>query len=162
MVKHGLSTPNVEYLSFILAVLASLQECIWKNFLQQHAGWASKTVWTCHMNCILSGWTTLSTSKNKNVLLKVCMCKWGGKLVGYYMGQAEWERLLYTACSPQTYRIWKKQTNRKSPQDKKMNIKPHHFPKSQLYIDFIITAFCIRFTDHSLFSHIRDQAQIRA
>ncbi|XP_025752225.1 aminopeptidase Q isoform X3 [Manacus vitellinus] len=34
---------------------------IWKNFLQQRAGWASKIVWTCHLNCMLSGWTTLNT-----------------------------------------------------------------------------------------------------
>lgn len=97
VVRHSSSTPNVVCISFILTVLTSLQECIWRNSLQQLAGWASKTVWTCHLNCMLNGWTTLSTSKNDDLVLEVCMSKGGGKLKSCYKGEAEGEMLLYTA-----------------------------------------------------------------
>lgn len=89
VVRHRSSTPNVVCISFILTVLTSPQECIWKNSWQQRAGWASKTVWTFHLNCMLSGGTTLSTSKNGDLLLEVCMSKGGGKLKGCYKGEAE-------------------------------------------------------------------------
>lgn len=97
VVRHSSSTPNVVCISFILTVLTSLQECIWRNSLQQRAGWASKTVWTCHLNCMLNGWTIPSTSKNDDLVLEVCMSKGGGKLKGCYKGEAEGEMLLYTA-----------------------------------------------------------------
>lgn len=82
VVRHSSSTPNVVCISFILTVLTSLQDGIWKNSWQQYAGWASKTVWTCHLNCMLSGGATLSTSKNGGLLLEVCMSMGGGKLKG--------------------------------------------------------------------------------
>lgn len=135
VIRHSSSTPKVVCISYILTVLTSLQECIWKNSLQQHAGWASKTVWTCHLNCMLSGWTTLSTSKNGDLLLGVCMSKGRWKVKRLLQGG---DRMRNVHCS---YFLTERQNLRQLCLPNLLL-----FPKSQLYDDFIIATFYIDFT----------------